>query len=89
MLYCLLRNPAANNVYNLGQLPIASYSTKPWGVPHLLKTPGGILKYGYSIYSFHAHRIVTCVKQNNVIIFLYDLVLHNLINKILNVNIME
>ena len=36
-LYCLLRNPAANNVYNLGQLPIASYSTKHLGVPHLLK----------------------------------------------------
>ena len=35
-------------VENLGQ-----YSTKHWGVPHLLKTPGGILKYGYSIYSFH------------------------------------
>ena len=37
----------------------------------------------------YAHRIVICVKQNNVIIFLYDLMLHTLINKILNLNIME
>ena len=29
------------------------------------------------------------LKQNNVIICLYDLMLHTLINKILNVNIME
>ena len=32
--YCLLRNPAANDVYNLGQRPIASYPTKHLGVPH-------------------------------------------------------
>ena len=57
----------------------------------------GILRYGYSIwdsevwlfYRLYAHKIVTCVKQNNIIIFLYDLMLHILINKILHVNIME
>ena len=38
---------------------------------------------------YYAHRIVTCVKQNKVIICLYDLMLNTLINKILNVNIME
>ena len=41
------------------------------------------------ISRYYAHRIVTCVKQNNVIICLYDLMLHTLINKIVNVNIME
>ena len=41
------------------------------------------------ISRYYAHRIVTCVKQNNVIICLYDLMPHTLINKILNVNIME
>ena len=38
---------------------------------------------------YYAHKIVTCVKQNNIIIFFCDLMLHTLINKILNVNSME
>ena len=41
------------------------------------------------ISRYYAHKIVTCVKQNNIIIFLYDLMLHTLKNKILHVNIME
>ena len=41
------------------------------------------------ISRYYAYRIVTCVKQNNVIICLYDLMLHTLINKILNVNIIK
>ena len=89
-VYCLLRYPAANNVYNLGQSHcIILHETFGGATP--TKTPGGILKYGYSIYSFqvnyYAHKIATCVKQNNIIIFLCDLMLHTLINKILNVNI--
>ena len=74
--------------------PIASYSMKHVGVPHLLKKPGGILKYDYTIYSFH---VTLPTKSspvlNRIIIFfiilLYDLMLHTLINKILHVNIME
>ena len=38
---------------------------------------------------YYAHTILTCVKQNNILICLCDLMLHTLINKILNVNIME
>ena len=47
--------------------------------------------YYLLISRYFAHKIVTCVKQNNhfFIILLYDLMLHSLINKILHVNIME
>ena len=53
-LYCLLRNTADNDVYNLCQLPDPlhhSYiSRERFEGATLINKPGGIMKYGYSSY---------------------------------------
>ena len=70
----------------LGLPIISSTSSRP-------RCLAGCLQSRLTSYCIILHKTVGgtthCVKQNNIIIFLYGLMLHTLINKILHVTIME